>query len=200
MRVGIGPRSATRTLLAAAMIGTILASGCVFQPREPMAPSGDNVEWIRPIEPGNVLANMRSAVNAQQETNYSNSLAEGFLFVPLQRDVDAAPPDYFEDFDKERELAAIRKLYTQTTTLQLEWNFNPNEDILEETGNEVKIELDDYQLTVTYTSGDEVLYQGYAVITMRYENSQWQLYLWDESGSDSPEENSWGRLRANLQV
>jgi hypothetical protein len=177
----------------------ILASGCIFTPRDAAQPDENSVEWIRPIEPGNVLANMRAALEAQQRTNYENSLSAAFVFHPLGRDAVDAPPGYYVDFGRTRELAAIDKLYLQAETLSLDWNYDANTD-LTESGDSAYIQLDDYQLTVLYTTGDEVLYEGEVRLTLADEGGQWQLVIWDESESSAEQENSWGRLRAILDI
>ena len=200
MRIKQAVAVSKRAFLAGLLIGTILASGCVFTPRDAEEPSGETVEWIRPIEPGNVLSNMRSAINALQQTNYGNSLAEDFSFIPSTNDEQEAPPGYFDVFDKNRELNGIDILYTRVNSLQLEWNFNPNEDLVE-AGDEATIYLLEenyYQLTVTYTGGEEIVYEGNAVLSLRYEGGQWQLFLWDESGNSK--QQSWGRLRVALDI
>lgn len=186
-----------RTALGAVLAGTILATGCVFQPRDPEDPSEVTVDWIRPIEPENVLFNLKAGIDAEYSTNYSNSLHPDFTYVPSAGNVEEAPPGYFDDWGTERELAALDKLFLQVDSLRVEWNFDPNED-LTESGDEATAELEGYQLFASYSGSEQVVYEGYARLILRYENSQWQLYQWDESDNGSLQ--SWGRLRANLQI
>jgi len=192
----IGPISC-RTALWAVLAGMILATGCVFEPRTPSDPSEVTVGWIRPIEPENVLFNIKAGIDAEYSTNYSNSLHADFTYVPSAGNVEEAPDGYFDDWDAERELAALDKLFLQVDSLRVEWNFDPNED-LTESGDEAIAELENYQLFASYSGSEQVVYEGYARLILRYENSQWQLYQWDESDNGSLQ--SWGRLRANLQI
>lgn len=184
-----------RTLLRVA--GTILASavfgGCVFTPRTPEAPLASDVSWIRPSEPANVLANMKSAVEARFLTNYKDSIDESFLFTPSSFDAGEAPPDYFTEFGKSRELAAMEKLFTQVDAIDLNWNYE--ELYIEASAAQFEA---NYELTVTYSNGDEVVYAGDALLNLEKFGSEWRLVGWDESPSSANQ--SWGRLRANLDV
>jgi hypothetical protein len=188
-----------RAAFGAALAGMILATGCVFEPRDPEDPSEVVVDWIRPIEPENVLFNMKASIDAEYSTNYSNSLHADFTFVQSFGNVEEAAPGYFDDWGAERELAALDALFNQAISLRVEWNFDPNED-LTESGDEAIAELTNYQLFVTRPPDSEVVYEGYAKLVMKYdtESSQWQLYRWDESENGSYQ--SWGRLRADLQI
>jgi hypothetical protein len=186
-----------RTAFGAALAGMILATGCVFEPRDPSDPSEVTVGWIRPIEPENVLFNLKAGIDAEYSTNYSNSLHADFTYVPSAGNVEEAEPGYFDDWGAERELAALDMLFLQVDSLRVEWNFDPNED-LTESGDEAIAELEGYQLFASYSGSEQVVYEGYARLILRYENSQWQLYRWDETDNGSYQ--SWGRLRANLQI
>jgi hypothetical protein len=175
------------------ILASVALSGCVFTPRVPQQPLDSDVEWIRPSEPANVLANMKSAVEARFLTNYKDSLDESFLFIASSVDVTEAPPDYFTDFGKVREVAAMEKLFTQVDAIDLNWNYAE----LFIDASEAQFEAN-YELAVTYLNGDEVLYAGDALLTLEKFGSEWRLVRWDESPSSSNQ--SWGRLRANLDV
>jgi hypothetical protein len=179
------------------LFGMILASSCVFTPRDPAEPSDNNVEWIRPIEPEAVIVNMEAAIEARQALNYENSLADDFDFTPSTFDSLEAATGYFDDWGKARELASIDRLYTQVDSLRLEWHFDPNED-LDEFGDYAIVTLERYQLFVSYTGSDQVVFEGSARMYLRDIGGQWFLYLWDELGEDF--DNSWGRMRANLEI
>lgn len=190
-----------KVLAAAACLGMILASACLFEPREPSEPSGEQVQWIRPIEPENVLSNMRAAVNAQQRTNYENSLGDEFVFLPGLQAAGEAPPGYFDEFDKRRELGALDKLFTQADSLHLEWNFDPNTDLTMDGTDAAEVILDNYELFVDYTEGEERIFQGSTKLYLEYIGEpwhQWFLVGWDESEFNDAE--SWGLLRAILDV
>ncbi|MBN2169855.1 MAG: hypothetical protein JW819_00880 [Candidatus Krumholzibacteriota bacterium] len=157
------------------------------------------VDWLPPTEAENVLFNMKAGIDVEYSTNYSNSLHPDFTFVQSFGNVEEAAPGYFDDWGAERELAALDRLFNQAISLRVEWNFDPNED-LTESGYEAIAELTNYQLFVTRPPGSEVVYEGYAKLVMKYdiESKQWQLYRWDESENGSYQ--SWGRLRADLQI
>lgn len=192
-------------LMAAALtlIGMLFASGCLFVPRDAAEPDSDAVEWIRPISPENVLANMKAAIDSRTKTNFENSLAEAYEVLPSQDDVNQAmligKPEYFDNFGKERELAALDLLYTQVDALSLEWDFDPDED-LDQSASEATIILDNYRLTATYIGSGETVYEGYVVLTLQEIDGQWFLTNWDESTAPSSSALSWGRLRLDLDV
>jgi len=194
-------RHAHRLVVAVGGFGIVLASlgsgGCIFQPRSPQAPIDSDVEWLPPFEPENVLANMKSAVEARFLTNYKDSLDEAFLFKASATDINEAPrPGYYDDFGKTRELTAIEKLFTQVDALALNWNYG--EDDITIGATTAEFELTNYELVVSYANGDEVTYAGYAILRLVKTGSQWRLVEWDESPSVST--LSWGRLRGNLDV
>ncbi len=190
-------RTRLSALIGLVLFGMILASGCVFTPRDPAEPSDNNVEWIRPIEPEAVIVNMEAAIEARQALNYENSLAEDFDFTPSVVDSTEASPGYFATWGKTRELSGMDRLYTQVDSLRLEWNFDPNED-MDDFGDYAIIDLDNYQLFVSYTGSEQVVFEGVARLYLRDIDGQWFLYLWDELGANS--DNSWGRLRSNLEI
>ncbi len=187
------------------MFGMILASGCLFQPRDAEWPNEEDIPWTLPIDPESVLENMRSAVDSQTSTNYQNSLGEGngeeFKFIASFNDEQEADnqgkPDYFVDFGKDRELAALDKLYTQVDSVKIEWNFDPETDMTVGS-DEATIILDGYQLIVVRPGGESTTYEGSAELTLRLVGGQWFLTRWDESNSSATQ--SWGRLRLNLDV
>jgi len=187
----------------------ILASGCLFQPREPEKPDQSSVPWTLPIDPESVLENMRSAIDSRTRTNYENSLGEGsteelqFVFLPSLNDEqqasDQGKPNYFEGFDRARELAALDKLYTQVDSTRIDWNFDPATDMTQG-ADETTIFLDDYRLYVGFTGSEPIVFEGAAVLTLRLVDGQWFLTKWDETDSPSEYQQSWGRLRLNLDV
>jgi len=196
-----------RGMAAASLFGMILANGCLFQPRTPEDPDEDSVPWTLPIDPESVLENMRTAIDSQTSTNYQNSLGDGssenltFTFIASFNDEQEAEnqgkPDYFEGFGRERELAALDKLYTQVDSLRIEWNFDPNTDMTVGS-EETTIDLDNYQLYVSRTGSETTIYEGSALLTLRLDGGQWFLIIWDETESSTTQ--SWGRLRLNLDV
>jgi hypothetical protein len=192
------PTKKSRIVRAALLgvAGMILASGCVFEPRVPLDPSGEEVDWIRPTAPENVLFNMKAALESRTSTNYGNSLSDDFRFVPSSV-VGNDYPGYFENFGKDRELEAVNKLYQRVDSLRVEWNYDVNNDLVVE-GDRATIFLESYQLYVSYVGSPQVVYEGYAELILEYKSSNWILVDWDESPALSP--NSWGLLRAELDV
>jgi hypothetical protein len=200
------------------LFGMILASGCLFQPRWPEEPDADSVPWTLPIDPESVLENMRSAVDSRTRTNYENSLGEGdteelrFLFIPSFNDVqqasDQGKPDYFDAFNRTRELAALDKLYTQVDSVSIEWSFDPATQMVQESekttiyinGEDANGNAIFYQLYVGFTGTEPIVFTGQAVLTLRLVDGQWFLTRWDETESASEYQQSWGRLRLNLDV
>ena len=188
------------TVSLAILFGTILASGCLFQPRDPEPPSEDNVPWLNPVLPENVLANMKSALETLTSTNYNNSIWETFVFLPSGQDVSQAEnqgsPGYYEEFGKIRELDALGKLYTQVDTLRVEWNDSQGDWSI--AGDIASVELHNYEFHAVYVTGETRVYEGSAVLSFQEEGGQWYLAIWDEE--DNATEQSWGRLRLDLDV
>lgn len=191
-----------RTLL---IMGTFFAAlgnaGCLFETRTPEKPLDVDVDWIQPFQPENVLTNMKDALEAKYRTNYDDSLHEDFVFYPSNSDVlymDQQPngEGYFDNWDKARELNTITTLFTRVASLDVEWNYD-NDD-LQQVGDSATFYLESYVLTVIYDDSDEaVIYTGYAELKLVRE-SEWRLVSWNESPSVA--DQSWGRLRAELEV
>jgi hypothetical protein len=200
----LAPKALVSYLLA---IGTIFATGCLFTPRDAEPPNDDQVEWISPTKPGNVLANMKAALESETTTNYENSLSEEFIFIPWSQTEAEAPSGYFSaggeawNWDFDRELDSLDNLYSSVSSIRLDWNFDESTD-LTEGQNEAEISLDDYELTVIYNnSTEETVYQGEVRLYFRYESGKWLLDKWDESVLSNPDFTlPWGELRTNLQV
>ena len=185
----------------AILFGTILASGCLFQPRDPEPPSEEEeVPWLNPVIPENVLANMESALETLTSTNYNNSIWETFVFLPSSQDVIQAEnqgrPGYYEGFGKTRELDALGKLYTRVDSLRVEWN--DSQEDWSVGGDFASVELQNYELHAAYATGETSVYQGSAVLSFQEEGGQWYLVEWDEENNAT--DLSWGRLRLDLDV
>jgi len=184
------------------LLGMILASGCLFQPREPEEPTEDETPWINPVLPENVLSNMRSALETLTSTNYASSIGESFVFYPSGQDraqaVSQGNPDYYAGYGKTRELDALGKLYTQVDSLRVEWNDGQGDWSIQ--GDSASVQLDNYELHAVYTTGATRTYQGEGILTFQEEGGQWFLVRWNESESENTTELSWGRLRLDLDV
>ncbi len=199
-------RAIRRTLLPLLITGMIFAilsgSGCVFTPRDPEPPLDTDLDTVTPDSPQNVLTNMKVSLEALTTTAYDQSLGDQnlgdefqFMFMPNSTDVPSADPDYFLDFDRERELAAVTALLEDVTQLELNWTFDELDIDL---GDEVAtIRPVNYVLTATYTDSNVRVFEGSADMTFQ-KSGDWYLTLWDETLYTSS--NSWGSLRASLDV
>ncbi len=183
------------------LLGTILAimlllsAGCVFTPRSPEDPVEVEIEWISPHQPENVLANMEAALEARYITYYRDSLHGEFLFLASAQAIAQQPWDqYFEGFGLERELAATEALFLQVETLQVDWNYDEDPEVV---GDEATFSLDNYQLTVVYGDGSERIFSGSAELKL-VKDPDWKLIEWDETQNSA--DNSWGTLRASQEI
>ena len=167
----------------------------------------EQIPWTPPTSPEIVLVNMLTGMEWMEIWPYENSLSDGdgedlrFKFIPspstLQEAADMGLPDYFEDWGPERELASLDKLFRRADGIYLDWNFDPETDMIIE-AKKATIVLNLYSLTVRPVEYWSDFRRGSAVLTFRLLEGQWFLTEWDESESDWA--NSWWRLRLLLDV
>ncbi|MCP4547578.1 MAG: hypothetical protein GY835_14055 [bacterium] len=190
VKCGLG-KSRSNLWIFALLCGMILANGCVFTPRDPETPDDTDTEWVSPTEPMNVLANIAFALAAKTTTNYENSLDDDFTFFPDGGDYG----DYFAIWDFDKEMKAIEELYTLATAIDIQWG----DIVIDAQSSDLNIlEADNYQMTITYLSGEQVVFGGGAHFYMSLSGGIWKLEMWDESVNTSG--NSGGQLRKNLNI
>ncbi len=201
-------RAIRRTLLPLVITGMIFAvfsgSGCVFAPRDPEPPLDTNLDTVTLDDPQDVLTNMKVSLEALTTTAYEASLGDEslgdefrFLFVANSADVPSDDDSYFDDFDRDLELAAVTKLFQRVNELQLVWSFDEN-DIDIDGIDSATIKPVSYELTATYVDESVTVFEGSADFTFKRSGNNWYLTLWDETQYFSV--SSWGNLRASLDL
>ena len=69
-------------LQTAVLFAALVLGGCIFTPRDPAPPKGDEGgTWIIPKSPKDVFLNLASGLEAAGNSNYERSLAEDFTFI-----------------------------------------------------------------------------------------------------------------------
>ncbi|MDD3643239.1 MAG: hypothetical protein PHQ19_07255, partial [Candidatus Krumholzibacteria bacterium] len=104
---GIGARRYAALIPALMM----LAAGCLFEPRDPETPTGDEGgDWIIPKSPKDVFLNLSTGLAAAGNSNYERSLADDFAFVPREQDRLQFPDGTFDNWTKEIEMEILDRI------------------------------------------------------------------------------------------
>jgi len=140
---------------------------------------------------------MTSAVNEQKDANYERTLSPNFLFSPTQADsLDGTftGTDVFVNWNKDRELAVLGTLFSETTKTTAD--FGDLQIIINKSAF-VRFRSA-YSLEVitphTPDPADTTTYKGVAEIDVRNEGGQWKVAFWNEIET-VPGFSTWGFLR-----
>jgi len=169
--------------------------GCdLFDTREAETPGSEGTPFIVPDVPALVFANMETGLEDLTGVNYEKSLGNAFTFIPLPSDVDALPPGTFDDWTKTVEMEVTQEILADATALKASF-INPKQ---------IRDEADfadfraPYELMITQTAGDTVIYKGVAQFDMQRLGQGWHLIRWtDQEGVGGFA--TWGRLRGETR-
>ena len=181
-------------------LSTGLTTGCnLFEPREAQEPvPDDRVPYRPPNDAAGVFANMRSGIeNLAQGQNYERSLADHFVFIPLDQDAidPSLPPGIFDNWTKDVEMQVLQLMISESSAASVTFRSTPQ-----------IIENDFVQFRVTYAlsltakaGGAETEIQGVAEMGVRRIAGIWQLEQWRDI---ERVENftTWGFLRGTLRA
>lgn len=178
----------------------LLATGCnMFEAREAQPPATDDgVPYQPPNDASGVFANLRSGVeNLAQGGNYERSLADNFVFIPLDQDAidPSLPPGIFLGWTKDVEMQVLQLMISESSAASVTFRSTPQ--INENDFVQFRVI---YELNLTAKAGgakSEI--QGVAEMDMRRIGGIWQLEQWRDV---ERVENftTWGFLRGTLRA
>jgi hypothetical protein len=98
-----------------ALLTVAVAGGCIFNPREPERPEGDEgCKWIVPTFPKNVFVNLKCGFEGTSNDAYEKSLSLNYTLLPRDEDKNLvnsqAGYDVYQGWDKERELNVVTRV------------------------------------------------------------------------------------------
>ncbi len=191
----------TTQLLTAGILAVLLLSvltGCgMFEPREPDKPggAGDSESFVPANDAAGIFVNMRSGIqNLLEGANYERSLADNFMFVPLDQDVIDLPTVDWSDWTQAVEMSVLRLMLSESSAATVVFN----RTILTSEPERVQFSVT-YTLELTSnTSGLTTTYKGVAQFDVRRTSGIWELELWKETAK-AGNETTWGYLKGTLK-
>lgn len=180
----------------------IVCSGCIFEPRTPEEPSGeDKYKWITPNSPKDVFLNLASGLASNADSNYERSLYANFTFIPTDQDATNLGADKFADWTDDVELewlARVKTGYVGARTVQF-GDKNGNFTIESVEVGKATYE-GSYEITLEPTAGaTKETYAGIARFTLAYVTQGWVIIEWRDLEASGEHPTS-GYLRGTLRV
>lgn len=192
-----------KTLLTI-LLPVLIASGCIFEPREAESPdSGEEAIWITPNLPKDVFVNLTTGLEADANSNYERSLGQSFTFVPTPEDVSALGSEVFDGWSKEIEmefLTRLKGIFIGERAIQFgdEDMVFDREDIDVPTPGFAEFE-GEYLMTLDPGDGSPVeYYGGRAVFYLEKQTQGWMLTRWEDIDVSGSYPTS-GYLRGTLR-
>jgi len=186
-------------LVGAVFLLFIISACNLFEPREAEDPGADDDRI--PFRPANsaagVFPNLKSGVeNLNSGENYDRSLADHFVFLPLDQDAidPSLPPDIFQDWTKDVEMNVLKLMISESSAASVTFNSTPQIN-----------ENDFVQFRVTYVlnltstaTATETEIQGVAEFDVRRISGIWLVEQWKDIESVESF-TTWGFLKGSLR-
>jgi hypothetical protein len=153
----------------------------VFEPREAEPPFADpdRIAFRPANSAAGVFPNLQSGVeNLASGANYERSLADNFMFLPLDDDAidPSLPPGIFDDWSKTVEMNVLKLMIAESSDASV--SFSPTPQINENEFVQFRVT---YTLTLTSGADDtESLYRGVAEMDVRRISGIWLLERWKD--------------------
>ena len=187
-------------LLCAAWCLLIITSCNLVEPREAERPRFDDDRI--PFRPANsaagVFPNLQTGVeNLVQGQNYDRSLADQFVFQPLDDDVidPSLPPGIFENWTKDVEINVLNLMISEASEASV--TFIPTPQINENEFVQFRVT---YELKLTpKAGGEEATYKGVAEFDVRRVSGIWLVERWEDIERDG-NFTTWGYLKGTLRA
>ena len=207
-RILHGNRSRAGGHLAMAVIlalGTVLLTGCLFEPREAEPPgTGVQIDYLPKSSPANVWTNLEKSLQATHSPGWEDNISQDeFRYIPDDDARAQFPPDTFLGWDRSREVNFINNFYNSGVSIVAKMS----EDgflFPSPSGGEMTVEDIVYDLNVTNDQdGSVVRYRGKCDVIFRLEANFWYIYEWrDLQGESDPGSgqllSTMGVLRGNF--
>jgi hypothetical protein len=174
-----------------------LFTGCsMFEPRVPEeGDPGDSEAFVPANDAAGIFVNIRSGVeNLLVGANYERSLADNFMFVPLDQDVIDLPSVDWSNWTKSVEMTVLRLMLAESRAATVTFN----RTVLTSVPERVQFNVT-YKLELTSnTSGLVSTYEGVAQFDVRRTAGIWELELWKETAK-AGNVTTWGYLKGTLK-
>jgi len=185
---------------AAAAVGLLLLTGCLFEAREAQPP-GTGTGGPPPVSlrfPSDVLQALASGLESLTRSNYERAISETFIFSPTLEDsldLNFIGTGVFDNWTKAVEMEVYDNLIAEASEITVTFNNAPiiNDNTF------VRYDVS-YDLTIISRAvpPDTSVYKARAYFDVRNEGGNWRLTYWDEL---ELVENltSWGFLRGTIR-
>jgi hypothetical protein len=170
-----------------ALIGTLFAvmfsGGCLFEPREPAMPGGEEINYLVQSAPEFVLANLEEAFQHTDAAGYERQIAEVFVYEPDSSTEANYPNLDWSSWDREMEIQFINNFFNNvdgiTADLTLEQLQTDWSGSFAELRYVYAIEVE--------SGGSMVSYKATVTLDFILDGTFWKLTRWfDESGESDP--------------
>ena len=168
-------------------ISALFMGGCFFTPRQAEDPGGEVITYLEQSEPGNVIANIETAMSHRDAGGYDRQIAEAFTYQP-DSDTEASYPDVdWAAWDRDQEIAFMNAFLGNVEGMSVDLR---DEDIFTEwSGSEAELRYV-YSVEVDETGGI-VPYRAIVKLEFRLDGTYWVLTRWfDEQGEADPDSGS----------
>lgn len=159
---------------------SLVASGCLFEPRTPEEPGEEERSWINPTNPRAVFSNLKTGLFEQRNSNYERSLAMNFTFVPRPEDEITLGGDAFKDWTKQVEMEMLTRLkgdYPLERSIEFGQDGNFERESIEVGRAEFE---GPYVMIIKISDGTEETYSGKAVFYIEDTSQGWALVKWED--------------------
>ena len=179
----------------------LIITACnLFQPREAEPPREDDDRI--PFRPANsaagVFPNLQTGVeNLSDGQNYERSLADNFVFLPLDQDAidPSLPPGIFDDWTKDVEVNVLKLMISEASEASVTFTQTPQ--INENEFVQFRVT---YELKLTPAAGGEAAtYKGVAEFDVRRISGIWLLERWRDI-ERVEDFTTWGFLKGTLRA
>jgi len=171
------------------LLPTLFLAGCFFDTRSPAQPSGGGSDWQLPTTTDGVFANLASAYNAKNLTNYLRSFTADFVFQADPRDTLLAPRGRYADWNSGVESQVTASLFNQGT-VALSFS-NPQGS----TGENTADWYQDYELRISGTASLYARGKGHFLFR-KDTDGFWAITRWEDIKTDTTD---WGQLKGNYR-
>jgi hypothetical protein len=196
-------RAVTAAVSAVAVVAALSSSSCGIFDTRTSEPPGTETPCPRdePVNADAVISNFTNAVQCFSQANYDEAVAADFVFIPDEEDraffLSQAGTDIFENWGKDEEMSAVRKIFSESDTLTVRMS---ERDRTPGT-NEVMIRMDYVFRRVIKRDGaaDSVaVFKGLAHIHLRSgESNNWAIDEWLEFRTGQADQ-TWGFLKGKV--
>ncbi|MGD8414627.1 MAG: hypothetical protein PVF33_10360 [Candidatus Latescibacterota bacterium] len=199
-RVKLSKKQLILRLAATVILAASLTACNLFQPREAENPGGDDdrVAFRPANSAAGVFPNLKSGVeNLAQGENYDRSLADDFVFLPLDEDAidPSLPAGIYENWTKEVELNVLKLMISESSAASV--TFSPSPQINENDFVQFRVT---YVLKLTSKSdASESEIQGVAEMDVRRISGIWLVERWKDI-ERVESYTTWGYLKGTLRA